>query len=326
MRAVHSSLQDGRIEREAEGRMLLSFLTGIRSASRRKQANVIAISVITPSRNMLPQLRRCSASVADQDSEGVEHIVQDACSTDGTVAWLQKQSMIDWCSEPDGGMYDALNRGIARSQGELLGYLNCDEQYLPGTLSFVRSYFRDHQEVDILFGSALVVDGEGQLLASRRSYFPHWTMMGVSHLYNLSCAMFFRSRIVPTAQPFRPEFKDVGDADFVIRTLRRGAKAACTSRHLSAFAFTGQNMSLGENAKAESRIIFDQLPWYVRIARHEINAARRAAKALYGAYRHQRIEYSLFVGDQSARTRFVVGRADVRWPQTKSRDSERVED
>src|SRR4029450_671286 len=100
-------------------------------------------SIITPSFNPSPWLPLCIASVADQGVD-VEHIVQDAGSTDGTLDWLTRDTRGSAFIERDSGMYDGVNRGLRRAEGDILSYLNCDEQYLPGCLQTVESFFRSH--------------------------------------------------------------------------------------------------------------------------------------------------------------------------------------
>src|SRR5580693_4509125 len=117
--------------------------------------NPMRFSVVTPSFRQSQWLKLCVASVADQGVE-VEHIVQDACSDDGTLDWLLTDTRVRAYAEKDAGMYDAVNRGLRRASGEILSYLNCDEQYLPGALSAVGAYFDNHPEVDLLFGNCLV--------------------------------------------------------------------------------------------------------------------------------------------------------------------------
>src|SRR3954468_24481434 len=98
------------------------------------------ISVVTPSWNNSDWLKLCVASVADQAGP-FEHIVQDGSSTDETLDWLLNDPRVKARSEPDRSMYEAINRGLKRAGGDILGYLNCDEQYLPGALEKVRNYF-----------------------------------------------------------------------------------------------------------------------------------------------------------------------------------------
>ena len=74
-------------------------------------------SIITPSYNMLSYLRRCCASVADQEGVAFEHIVVDGGSIDGTGDWLKENQHLRSVSEKDDGMYDAINKGLLMSQG-----------------------------------------------------------------------------------------------------------------------------------------------------------------------------------------------------------------
>src|SRR5437016_13801244 len=92
------------------------------------------ISIVTPSYRSSAWLKLCIASVADQAIQ-IEHLVQDNRSDDGTLDWLTRDPRVKAFVEKDQGMYDAINRGLRRASGEILGWLNCDEQYLPGALA-----------------------------------------------------------------------------------------------------------------------------------------------------------------------------------------------
>ena len=106
-------------------------------------------SIVTPSFRNSRWLKLCIASVADQQGVEFEHIVQDSCSDDGTQNWLPQDKRVKAFIEKDTGMYDAVNRGYRRAQGDILAYLNCDEQYLPGALRAVGDYFAAHPEVEV---------------------------------------------------------------------------------------------------------------------------------------------------------------------------------
>ena len=152
-------------------------------------------SVITPSFNPSPWLALCIASVADQAVD-VEHIVQDAGSTDGTLEWLRGDTRVQPFIEPDRGMYDGVNRGLRRAAGDILAYLNCDEQYLPGCLQTVEAFFRAHPAVDVLFGDFVVVNSDLDYLFHRKVQVPLKYHTWVSHLSVGTCATFFRRRIL----------------------------------------------------------------------------------------------------------------------------------
>jgi glycosyltransferase involved in cell wall biosynthesis len=137
-------------------------------------AKPVEISVITPSLNQIGFLKTCCASVADQQGAAFEHIVIDGGSGDGSPSWLRQQPEVISVSEADRGMYDAVNKGLALARGEILAYLNCDEQYLPGALSFVSAYFRKHPQVDMLSGDFLAVEPDGVLKAYRKAIPLRW--------------------------------------------------------------------------------------------------------------------------------------------------------
>ena len=96
------------------------------------------ISVVTPVRNGARFLERTLASLRSQDHGDVEHIVVDGGSTDGTLDLLRAASGIEWTSQPDSGMYDAINRGLRMASGEIVAYLSADDTYAsPDVLSSV---------------------------------------------------------------------------------------------------------------------------------------------------------------------------------------------
>src|SRR5262245_1448654 len=94
-------------------------------------------SIVTPSFNGLDFLKRAAASVRDQKGVTLEHIVVDACSSDGTGDWL-REAGVKSIVERDEGMYDAVNKGMNIARGDYFAYLNRDEQYLPDTLATVK--------------------------------------------------------------------------------------------------------------------------------------------------------------------------------------------
>jgi len=106
-------------------------MTGPSSPSSRGEDRTPAISVVTVVRNGADVLARCLESVAGQTCPGVEHIVVDGASTDGTVDLLRTWSdrIALWVSEPDSGIYDAMNKGIGLARGEWIHILNADDRY-----------------------------------------------------------------------------------------------------------------------------------------------------------------------------------------------------
>ena len=125
-------------------------------------------SVVTPCFNAVDVLPRCVGSIRGQKDVTVEHIIQDGFSKDQTAAWAARQPELIVHSEKDRGMYDAINKGWARSPGEILSWLNADEQYLPASLAHIAQVFRDNPDADIVYGNTIMVGPDGQPLAARR--------------------------------------------------------------------------------------------------------------------------------------------------------------
>jgi len=275
------------------------------------------ISIVTPSFNMLAYLKRCCASVADQRTSEFEHIVVDGASTDGTAEWLRSQPHIRNIIERDRGMYDALNKGLRIARGDVLAYLNCDEQYLPGTLAFVTRYFEQHPSVDILFGDTLLVRPDGTLLAVQKTYKPLWPLILSSHLYLYSASMFLRRKLVDEGEYFDPGFRGGGDHEFVPRVLRKGYRAATVRRPLSTFTMTGANHSMTASADLDRdwERIKPMIPWWVRRFALPLRMVRLGLKALSGAYTPVGpVQYAIYGSDdQPQRQLFWSPRASARW-------------
>jgi glycosyltransferase involved in cell wall biosynthesis len=123
-----------------------------------------SISIVTPSFNQVAFLERTILSVLDQGYARLEYLVMDGGSSDGSASILDRydSAISYWVSEPDAGTAAAVNRGWARSSGEILGFINSDDFYLPGTLSFVGAYFASHPETLMLYGRCQVVDSVGR--------------------------------------------------------------------------------------------------------------------------------------------------------------------
>jgi glycosyltransferase involved in cell wall biosynthesis len=273
------------------------------------------ISVITPSYNMLPFLQRCVASVADQEGGRFEHIVIDGGSTDGSGEWLAKQDQTSSTSEKDNGMYDAINKGLKLAKGNILAYLNCDEQYLPGTLAYVKDYFTRNPDVDMIFADLLLIRPDGSLLAYRKGFQPRWFYILTSHLYVLSCTMFFRKRIIEEGFFFDIHYRAVGDAEFVVRVLRSGFKARHIKCYFAAFTMTGKNLSVDPEAIKERKRLSASAPFYIKINKWLLNGTRLMEKFFSGAYFQEKpLEYSVYVeGMNEERKSFSVNKASFRW-------------
>lgn len=120
------------------------------------------VSIITPSYNQGKFIRETIESVLSQDFKNIEHIVVDGGSTDGTIKILKEYSRKDprfrYVSEPDNGQSHAINKGIKMAKGEIIGWLNSDDTYLPGAVKNAVQAFNKRPEWSMVYGDAKITD------------------------------------------------------------------------------------------------------------------------------------------------------------------------
>lgn len=123
------------------------------------------ISIVTPSYNQGPYLEKTIRSVLLQGYPNLEYIIIDGGSTDQSVDIIRKyEPWINyWVSEKDRGQSDAINRGLARATGELLGWLNSDDWYTEGAFFKVAAAYLEDPEVGALYGQGHIVNERGEV-------------------------------------------------------------------------------------------------------------------------------------------------------------------
>lgn len=255
--------------------------------------STIHFSIATPTRNSLEKLKRCIGSVRGQTEVVFEHLVQDANSSDGTPEWLVAQPNLNAVSESDSGMYDAINRAWARSSGQVLSWLNSDEQYLPGTLAKVGAYFAANPQVDVVFGDYIVADGQGRPVALRREIPFRFRYAANSFINTASCTLFFRRRLLEQGRlQLDSRFRYAADKELMLRLASTGAVIKHLPGYLSVFGVDGTNLSTHPQMEAEIESIrLANGAFHNRRLRDLLLIGRHLERFFRGGYKRQAIRY-----------------------------------
>jgi glycosyltransferase involved in cell wall biosynthesis len=184
------------------------------------------ISIITVTKNSEAYLQDTIDSLSRQTYQNFEHIIIDGASSDQTLNIIKKNSdkISKWISEPDQGLYYAMNKGLNFCTGEIIGILNSDDVYFPDALSTVNDYFTKN-EIDFLFGSVL----KHKLM---HGFYPkkiHWTF----GFYTTHSVGFFIKR---TSQnkigPYNTKYKWSADYDnFYKMIVKHKMKGMATKKN-----------------------------------------------------------------------------------------------
>ncbi|HJW90065.1 MAG TPA: glycosyltransferase family 2 protein [Anaerolineales bacterium] len=132
------------------------------------------VSIITPSYNQAAFLEDSLGSVLAQDYPAIEYLVVDGGSQDGSLEIIQRHAdrLAWWVTEPDAGQAQAINKGMARARGEVVGWLNSDDLYLPGAIRGAVTALQSQPQAGLVYADAVSIDSQGNPLNTLA--FPDW--------------------------------------------------------------------------------------------------------------------------------------------------------
>lgn len=255
------------------------------------------ISIVTPTYNAMPYLEYCIESVrfvfGRSDSRNItyEHIIVDGGSTDGTVEYLMKQSDVTWISEPDNGMYDALNKGIGMASGKWIGHLNSDEQY--NRTGFLTAYRHgESSHCDAVMGPTVMVD-------KNLHFIQFFKQIIVPSLYDVywcmpvqSCSLLYK-KVLWEKHPYDTNYKLVADHAWFRSVMEDGIQIDRILDPFGIFVWRPDNLSnTSRDSENEEDALADinRKAFHLKIVKHWY----RFRKWLAGGYKPTAIAYQIF--------------------------------
>lgn len=230
-------------------------------------------SIITVTYNAGKVLEDTIQSVVFQTYRNVEYIIVDGGSTDNTLDVVHKyqERISKVISEPDKGLYDAMNKGIRMATGDYLCFLNAgDELHENETLQKIVYTLKGKELPDVIYGETAIVDEEGHFLHMRRLSTPdhlHWKSFKEGML--VCHQAFFARRELALANPYDLRYRFSADFDWCIRIMKQSKNLHNT--HLTLIDYLNEGMTT-QNHKASLkerfRIMTKHYGWISTILHH----------------------------------------------------------
>lgn len=216
------------------------------------------VSIITPSYNQGQFIEATLLSVKNQDYPNIEHLVIDGGSSDNTLGILkkyEKEYNLKWISEPDKGQADALNKGLERASGQIIGWLNSDDVYLDRqVIAYIVTKFKELNDIDVIYGDGVMINQDNLILKAIHCipWFSYNRLVRFDYILQPSC--FLRREVV---QHHKLNVK-IGlpvDYDYYLRLATDGFKFEHVDRLLSAARWHEKAISVSRSQQltAESK-------------------------------------------------------------------------
>jgi glycosyltransferase involved in cell wall biosynthesis len=210
------------------------------------------VSIVTPSYNQGKFIEEAILSVLEQNYHDFEHIIIDACSTDSTIEILKKYPHLIWISEPDEGQSDALNKGFKLATGDVIGWLNADDLYLPNTFEMVKCHMYQNN-TDAVYSNYRFIDSNGNVfrdLTTQKS--KKW--VSLYYCFIPSTTFFFKKRILDAGIFIDKTFHIAMDKEFFAHIYSYGFNIQKVDCYFAHFRWHENNKSIDTNEVKQIRL------------------------------------------------------------------------
>ncbi len=214
-------------------------------------ANQPLITIITVVRNAAADLEKTMRSVAGQDYSPVEYIVIDGGSTDGTVEVIKSHAehVAYWVSEPDKGIYDAMNKGLAKASGEWVNFMNAGDVFFSEKV-LTGIFIQDMEDTDVLYGDSIAHYPAFKAWRKAMPLEDIWKGMICCHQ-----AMFFRTTLFKN-RAYMPGLTFSADYEVVLWLHHSGKNFRYVPKTIAVFDTRGtSNSNMVKSARSNLEIL-----------------------------------------------------------------------
>lgn len=197
--------------------------------------------MITVVYNAQDLIERTIESIHKQTYSNIEHIIIDGASTDGTLAYIEKYAQLyglKYLSEPDKGIYEAMNKGLSMANGEYVWFMNAGD--IIASNSLLSEILAEHPGADIYYGKTIEVDKHGNFVRNRRMPYPEKLNAGS---FSMGMLVSHQALIVKRTitGKYNAKYKISADIDWVIAALKKAKNICNTNRVLCHYLVGGKS-------------------------------------------------------------------------------------
>lgn len=227
------------------------------------------LTVITVVYNNVKDIERTILSVANQDYRNIEYIIVDGGSDDGTVDIIKKheQYISKWISEPDKGIYNAMNKGLAMASGEYVLFMNSGDEIYDSTT--VKKVFASSPDADIYYGETEMFDSAWKSLGPRRHRAPkQFTWQSFKYGMSISHQAIYIRRSI--TEPYDEYYKLSADIDWILKAAQKAEKIVNTHQYVAKYLVGGMSKKRHRQSLIERFEIFTEYYGFVPNLLHHV--------------------------------------------------------